>query len=429
MFNVNHFIVSQVNPHVIPFLAKEDEFNALEAQSDSTSGPGWIHTLMGLAKVEAMHRMHVLAELGVFPNALSKARSVLNQKYSGDITIFPEISYTDFPRMLKNPTTEFILHAMLCGERATWPKLSRVRNHCAIELALDDAVQQLRARVVFSPSQVDLRLNVFTRATGDDAGSMKESEAATGRGRKSRRGSLRASEPVGQPPTQSLFKLRPTTVQPNRSNTHASSMSKSPSISPNLPSRPHSSPSTSPSSSSLNTRPSSPEPRTDVHGLNSSSPSSPSSPSYFSHHINGSKQLKSRYLFPHASQPCTPAVGGIGGGGTAGKASGFSHQKRHWQISSPSVVDDESDDDDDQVNNKTPSSSSPSSSLSAVSLPLSSTAGDKLVQAGLIMTPSSRAARAAKPLTPDTSKRKRLFDTRLQNGLSRAKGLDSQAWR
>ncbi|KAI9796764.1 MAG: hypothetical protein M1833_006004 [Piccolia ochrophora] len=158
MFNVNHFIVSQVNPHVIPFLERGEDI--LTGGAQPASGPAdWGYTMMNLAKAEAMHRMHVLAELGIFPNILTKAQSVLRQKYSGDITIFPEISYADFPRMLKNPTTEFMLQATLSGSRATWPRLSRIRNHCAIELALDDAVQQLRARVVFSPSQVDLRLN------------------------------------------------------------------------------------------------------------------------------------------------------------------------------------------------------------------------------------------------------------------------------
>ncbi|EHL01072.1 hypothetical protein M7I_2933 [Glarea lozoyensis 74030] len=156
MFNVNHFIVSQVNPHVVPFLVKDDEAITKGAQSDR-QGPGWVYTLTNLAKDEVLHRMHVLAELGVFPNLVTKARSVLSQKYSGDITILPQIDYKDFPRMLKNPTTEFMLQSCLCGERATWPKLSMIRNHCAVEIELDSAVQKLRARVVFSPSQVDLR--------------------------------------------------------------------------------------------------------------------------------------------------------------------------------------------------------------------------------------------------------------------------------
>ncbi|KAF2270934.1 patatin-domain-containing protein, partial [Lojkania enalia] len=159
MFNVNHFVVSQVNPHVVPFLAKEEEVISAEAQEASaiSASPTWIHNLAHLAKGEALHRLQVLSDIGVLPNYLTKVRSVINQRYSGDITIFPAISYAHFPRVLSNPTTEYMLQCMLTGERATWPKLSRIKNHVAIELAIDETIRQFRARVVFSPSQVDLR--------------------------------------------------------------------------------------------------------------------------------------------------------------------------------------------------------------------------------------------------------------------------------
>lgn len=163
MFNVNHFIVSQVNPHVVPFLEREDVLGALGGPTPSTTASGWLQTFGSLAKDEAMHRMHVLSELGILPNLFTKVRAVMSQRYSGDINIFPEIPYTQFPNVLKNPTTDFMLEATLSGERATWPKLSRIRNHCAIELALDDAVQKLRLHIAFSPSQTDLRLINISR--------------------------------------------------------------------------------------------------------------------------------------------------------------------------------------------------------------------------------------------------------------------------
>ncbi|KAI9816006.1 MAG: hypothetical protein M1827_001998 [Pycnora praestabilis] len=192
LFNVNHFIVSQVNPHVVPFLAKDDNYTAAEAQQESSiipSGPGWILNMTYLAKAEALHRMHVLAEMGIFPNYVTKVRSVLSQKYSGDITIFPDISYADFPRLLKNPSTQFMLRAMTCGEKATWPKLSRIRNHCAIELALDDAVQKLRTRVVFSPSQTNLRLKIspeHRRTSSNHGGESQRKRGSRERRRNSR---------------------------------------------------------------------------------------------------------------------------------------------------------------------------------------------------------------------------------------------------
>lgn len=163
MFNVNHFIVSQVNPHVVPFLSKDDFLDPSQKTQDveqaqsSGEAPDWVQTLTVLAKDEALHRLHFLVELGIFPNLCTKLRSVLSQRYSGDITILPEISPHDLPRILKNPTSDFMLRNCLIGEKSTWPKLSRIRDHCAIELALDRAVHALRTRVVFSKSQVDLR--------------------------------------------------------------------------------------------------------------------------------------------------------------------------------------------------------------------------------------------------------------------------------
>ncbi|KAK2731338.1 patatin family [Colletotrichum kahawae] len=163
MFNVNHFIVSQVNPHVVPFLARDDQLDSDDTAARRTSlSPSkqeldWVYTLTALAKDEALHRLHFLAEIGVFPTLVTKLKSILSQKYSGDINILPEISIHDIPKILSNPSPDFMLRACLMGERATWPKLSRIRDRCAIELALDRAVHRLRARVVFSDSQVDLR--------------------------------------------------------------------------------------------------------------------------------------------------------------------------------------------------------------------------------------------------------------------------------
>ncbi|KAF7562919.1 hypothetical protein G7046_g1255 [Stylonectria norvegica] len=161
MFNVNHFIVSQVNPHVVPFLTKDDHLsptNKLDRGKQTRRGDfDWVYTLTTLAKDEALHRLQFLSEIGFLPNLIDKARSVLSQKYSGDINILPEISMHDLPRILKNPSSDFMIRSCLLGERAAWPKLSRVRDRCAIELALDRAVHRLRARVVFSESQQDLR--------------------------------------------------------------------------------------------------------------------------------------------------------------------------------------------------------------------------------------------------------------------------------
>ncbi|OJD19899.1 hypothetical protein AJ78_00093 [Emergomyces pasteurianus Ep9510] len=169
MFNVNHFIVSQVNPHVVPFIPQEETFffsDVVEKQLES----GWMQYLTGVARDEALHRMHVLSEIGVFPNILRQLRSIMSQRYHGDINILPQIPYDVFPSILRNPTSEFMAQACLSGERATWPKLGRIRNHCAVELALDSAVQTMRARVIFRVDRVDPLVRTIIARTPDQRG-------------------------------------------------------------------------------------------------------------------------------------------------------------------------------------------------------------------------------------------------------------------
>jgi TAG lipase / steryl ester hydrolase / phospholipase A2 / LPA acyltransferase len=81
LFNVNHFIVSQVNPHIVPFLEKSSGIPNLVQQS-KTAGTqvtshqkeGSFKTTLKLAKGEIMHRLTMLSELGVFPVLCSKAQ-------------------------------------------------------------------------------------------------------------------------------------------------------------------------------------------------------------------------------------------------------------------------------------------------------------------------------------------------------------------
>ncbi|KAF0501202.1 patatin-domain-containing protein [Gigaspora margarita] len=137
LFNVNHFIVCQVNPHVVPFLHK----NLIP--STVSRLVGWF---LFFAISELEHRLTQLSEFGVMPSLLYRTKAIMSQRYYGDITIVPNISYTDFFRILSNPTPEVVQKATLRGERATWPKISIIRNHCQIELTLDEIVYRLRRR-------------------------------------------------------------------------------------------------------------------------------------------------------------------------------------------------------------------------------------------------------------------------------------------
>eukprot|EP01125_Pyxidicula_operculata_P006169 TRINITY_DN2151_c0_g1_i2.p2 TRINITY_DN2151_c0_g1~~TRINITY_DN2151_c0_g1_i2.p2 ORF type:complete len:402 (-),score=58.45 TRINITY_DN2151_c0_g1_i2:2126-3331(-) len=134
MFNVNHFIVSQVNPHVAPFISstREDVNNT------------WFRCMKDLVSSEIKHRVKQLTKLGVLPKAYF---AVMSQNYSGHITVVPTLSFDDWMHLLANPTTEWIKECTFKSEHNTWSHLSMIKHHCAIELELDYAVQSLRRRL------------------------------------------------------------------------------------------------------------------------------------------------------------------------------------------------------------------------------------------------------------------------------------------
>lgn len=138
LFNVNHFIVSQVNPHVQPFLSKSSE--------GLIRGGG---LLANLVIGELLHATTLLTALGIAPALAQKISGLLSQRYTGHITILPHAPlFQGLARLLTNPTPAFMLTACERGQRATWSRMSIIRNHCQIELSLDDALYALRLDLI-----------------------------------------------------------------------------------------------------------------------------------------------------------------------------------------------------------------------------------------------------------------------------------------
>eukprot|EP00158_Paraphelidium_tribonemae_P006464 Partr_v1_DN27830_c2_g1_i1_m23279 putative patatin-like phospholipase domain-containing protein len=146
MFNVNHFIVCQVNPHVVPFLSKK----AGQLPNRIVS------SALFLAKSEFNHRLSQLIELEIFPTTLHHMQNILTQRYYGDITIVPDVKMGDYLQLISNPSKETLWDAVMRGEKATWPQVSIIRNHCGVELVLDDIIYRLRCR------KLDAALSKFT---------------------------------------------------------------------------------------------------------------------------------------------------------------------------------------------------------------------------------------------------------------------------
>ncbi|ODV84736.1 hypothetical protein CANARDRAFT_200364, partial [[Candida] arabinofermentans NRRL YB-2248] len=149
MFNVNHVIACQVNPHVVPFLKMSIQCVGGEIENEySARFKQFLNQVYGLISTEAMHYLEVASELGIATNICTKIRAVLAQSYSGDITILPELRMHELNKLLANPSPEFLLDAVVRGARATWPKVSIIKNHCSLEFALDKCITMIRSRLI-----------------------------------------------------------------------------------------------------------------------------------------------------------------------------------------------------------------------------------------------------------------------------------------
>jgi hypothetical protein len=79
---------------------------------------------------------------------------LLTQEYEGrdqDITIMPwrgELSIISaFMSLIQNNDGARFIEITEAAMRETWPKVSRIRAHCGVEVALDNCVQRLRKRI------------------------------------------------------------------------------------------------------------------------------------------------------------------------------------------------------------------------------------------------------------------------------------------
>lgn len=124
LFNVNHFIVSQTNPHVIP-----------------RSLPILQTRLALLIKSELQFRYWQLLQIGLVPRLLTSIFPHFMQPYAGDVTIMPDVRLADLLNLLRNPTPESIMGTLRRGEIQTFPFLDRIRLHCLIEQTLDTSVE------------------------------------------------------------------------------------------------------------------------------------------------------------------------------------------------------------------------------------------------------------------------------------------------
>ncbi|KAL2794265.1 acyl transferase/acyl hydrolase/lysophospholipase [Aspergillus keveii] len=142
LFNVNHFIISQARPYIIPFL--RSELNFLDRRP-TTGRWNMTRALTRLVALEIGHRFRQLNYLSLLPSTI--ARLLIEETVPGSqLTLVPDLKLGDFLKLFQNPDQASLAHWILQGERGVWPAVSALKVRCAVEIELDKGYQVVRRR-------------------------------------------------------------------------------------------------------------------------------------------------------------------------------------------------------------------------------------------------------------------------------------------
>lgn len=142
LFNVNHFIVSQARPYLIPFLESDMHGPSLfTARHKRNQAAGHIIRMAGL---EIRHRLRQLDTLRLLPASIR--RFLVDEEVpSASMTLVPKVTAGDFFRLLETPTRETLDYWILRGERSVWPAVCALKIRCAVEYEIERSYQRARS--------------------------------------------------------------------------------------------------------------------------------------------------------------------------------------------------------------------------------------------------------------------------------------------
>lgn len=174
MFNVNHFIISQANPHAVMFASYGQERSVWV-----NPVTGMLNSLLVFLKDQVRAWLtHAVEMVGgrrispLFATQRDIGATFFTQEYEGrecDISLIPWKShrglFSAFMHCLYNPTTDEFNEWLRAAERETWTFIPAIKSHIAEEVTLDRCVQRLRKRIM-SEAWAKKRTNSGNISTG-----------------------------------------------------------------------------------------------------------------------------------------------------------------------------------------------------------------------------------------------------------------------
>jgi TAG lipase/steryl ester hydrolase/phospholipase A2/LPA acyltransferase len=145
LYGVNHYVVSQTNPHVLPFVRdghRKQGTAAVLVDAARRSTREWLNAMTIItSKLDKKGR-----SISRFNSLI---RSVINQDYMGDINILPANKFPNPLRILTIPSPKEMARLITTGERSTWPKLEMIQQQTRISRKLDEILENFEGRQTY----------------------------------------------------------------------------------------------------------------------------------------------------------------------------------------------------------------------------------------------------------------------------------------
>eukprot|EP00931_Biecheleriopsis_adriatica_P005768 TRINITY_DN107253_c0_g1_i1.p1 TRINITY_DN107253_c0_g1~~TRINITY_DN107253_c0_g1_i1.p1 ORF type:complete len:648 (-),score=118.44 TRINITY_DN107253_c0_g1_i1:54-1955(-) len=147
LFNVNFFIVSQVNPHarIVSGMGVGSPSGPLFAiqQFVRRQIKEFLLSFTEMVMKNSGRRVSPwLRPMGILPG-----QGLMVQEYTGDITIWSGGGLLEAHTLLQNPTQPIMQKAVAEAERETWWYIPQIKNACAIEFVMDEIIAELQAEL------------------------------------------------------------------------------------------------------------------------------------------------------------------------------------------------------------------------------------------------------------------------------------------
>lgn len=143
MFNINHYITSQANPHVVPFLSAQGSSGGVVPE---LARAGKNLTLRSATELLDLARRH--APGGAMRDVMWTAHAVADQSYAGaDMHIQLPFIPALYTKVLSNPTYKEFKEYVRLGELATWPRLPMIRDRTRLSRLFGTCIGHLQARI------------------------------------------------------------------------------------------------------------------------------------------------------------------------------------------------------------------------------------------------------------------------------------------